>query len=132
ADAIRDALTAQVKGITEFASLATRRRRERARKHFDGALAPSSSYRGAYEKRYSGGRTGMKAPGQTDRLFNDSERFAEGVFVRQNQTDNTFTVNVPTSRLDPSTFTGAAFQAMLAKLRELVPGLADVRHLLED
>lgn len=77
----------------------------------------------SYVARYTGGKIGTKAPAQSDRLFNDSGRFADGMNVRFNPTDNNFTINVPANRLDPRTFGGgeAALVRMWQRLVDLVP-----------
>ena len=125
AEAIREHLTAAIKGITAKASTATIRKREQAARAFQRGAKWAT-------KRYSGGRTGPKPPNQSDRLFGDSNRLAEGLFVRENRVDSSWTVNVPANRFDRSTFTGAAFENMLNKLRSLVPALQDVTQLLRD
>ncbi len=131
AEAIKNVLSQAIKKITALAAPSTLRYRERAKRRMSGEPSPRAGYRGDYEKRYSGGRIGVKVPGQSTQLFNDSGRLADGLFVRQNTTDKSFTVNVPANRLDPSTFKPGAFEAMLVRLRSLVPELADVRRLLE-
>ena len=124
AQAIKEALIEAIKGITAQASAATIRRREQAARALERGARWAT-------KRYSGGRTGTKPPNQSDRLFNDSGRFAEGLHVQQNKTDRTFTVNVPVNRLNREQF-GRGFDAMIQKLRDLVPALADMRKLLDD
>ena len=137
AEAIRAAIQKGIRNVAAFASAATIKRRERAARHLSGSLSPAQqargeSYRGTYDRQYSGGRMGARAPNQTPRLFNDSGRMSEGVFVRQNPTDATFTVNVPANRLDPGDFRPGAFDRMIALLREHVPVLADTTRLLAD
>lgn len=139
-EAIGNAISLTIKGITEIASIATLRRRERAKRRMEGQLSQKqqsyrrrgAQYQGSYDRQYSGGRMGTMLPGQTVRLFNDSGRMAEGVFVRENKTDNSWTVNVPANRLDPQDFQPGRFDWMLNKLREKVPFLNDVRKLLTD
>ncbi len=138
AEAIREVLRAGIKGIMQVASRATLERRERAKKRLTGGLTDrqdafrrrGTHYSGAYEKRYSGGRMGLMVPGQTVRVFNDSGRLAEGLAVRQNPEDKTFTINIPINRLDPSEFKPGRFEIMLNRLRALVPELADARRLM--
>jgi hypothetical protein len=126
AEAIAAAITRGIKGIGEFASLATQKHRATAAR----SLAAGAEWAVA---RYSGGRTGMKQPNQTKRLFNDSERLAEGIFA-QAVGDESWTVNVPANRFDPSTFGGGvpAMQAMVERLQALVPALRDGNGLAND
>lgn len=140
-EAIKNAISAGIKAVSAVASAATLRRRERAKRRLSGAPSPrqesfrrrGAPYDGSYEQRYAGGRIGLKMPGQTVRLFNDSGRLADGLAVRQNPTDATFTVNVPANRLDPSEFNPTGlFNRMIDKLRQYVPILSDARKLLED
>jgi len=127
--AIRDVIVKQIKAITEVANLATIKRRQSAAKAIQA---------GKTDKRYSGGRMGAMAPSGSVRLFNDSGRLADGIFVRQNPQEKNWTINVPANRLDPSTFKSqAAFVGMVNRLRELVPALVnpfgdkDVIHAIE-
>src|SRR3990167_2825752 len=117
--AIRDAITKQIKAITEVVKLSTLKRREQSK----DALArgvPSAV------ARYSGGRTGAKAPSGSVRFGNDSGRLAEGIFVRQNTAEKNWTIKVPANRLDPSTFkVYGDFLAMVERLRAHVPVLAN-------
>lgn len=116
ADAIAEAIRKGIKAIGEFAKPATRARREGAAKAFAARLPWAVA-------RYSGGRTGDKAPNQTGRLFNDSGRLADGIFAGPN--GDGWVVNVPVNRFDPATFTGGvgALVSMYGRLRELVPAL---------
>ena len=132
AHAIAKALTAQIKNIADVAALATREKRERGKR----ALAAGAAWA---VKRYSGGRTGTKAPSGSVRYANDSGRLAEGVFVRQNPEETNWTINVPANRLDPSTFGSyPAFLAWVARLRSHVPvlanplGVAEVRQAIRN
>ena len=119
AEAIRDAIIKQIKAIGEVANLATIKRRKQA----TDALARGVS---SAVKRYSGGRTGTKAPSGSVRLFNDSGRLADGIFVRQNTEEKNWTINVPANRLDPSTFKNQGdFVSMVNRLRSYVPVLAN-------
>ena len=105
-------LMAKVQAITEKVSPATQAKRER----MNNATS---------NPRYTGGRTGYKAPGSAslDRWFNDSGRFAEGLFARRNAEEDGFTINVPANRLDPSTVSGgeAVVVGWWTKLTQLVP-----------
>ncbi len=123
AAAIRDLISAGIKGISQVASAATILRRKYA------AAAFARGQPGTV-RRYSGGRTGATPPGESDRLYNDSGRLANGVFVRQNPSEGSWTVNVPANRLDPSTFkTQGLFVSMVDRLRDLVPA---IRNPMED
>jgi len=115
--AIREAIVKQIKAITEVANLATIKRRQNAAKAIQA---------GKTDKRYSGGRMGAIPPSGSVRLFNDSGRLADGIFVRQNPQEKNWTINVPANRLDPSTFKSqGAFVGMVNRLRELVPALVN-------
>lgn len=118
AEAIRALLERKMKSIEAPASPATGLRRANASVGL-AAGNPSDV------KRYSGGKTGTKAPRleTPPRLFNDSGRFAEGLLARFNPTDGNFTINVPANRLDPRTFGGgeAALVRMWQRLVQLVP-----------
>lgn len=118
AQAIRDLLSRKMKAIGVAAADSTALRRANAAVGL-AAGVPS------YVARYSGGKIGLKPPRTTDpqNLFNDSGRFADGMAVRFNPTDNNFTINVPANRLDPRTFGGgeAALVRMWQRLVALVP-----------
>lgn len=75
-----------------------------------------------YMQRYGGGRLGFMPPNQSDKLFNDSGRLAEGIAVRQNLTDASYTVNVPANRMNPDEF-GLGFEEMVRRFVSLVPML---------
>lgn len=126
AQAIVAVIRQQIRDIGEFASLATRARREKAEEAFAAGKAWA-------QKRYSGGRTGATAPNKTERLFNDSGRLADGLFARENKVEKTWTINVPANRLDPTTFVGgaAALSGMFLRLRQHVPALANPRTLID-
>jgi hypothetical protein len=138
AEAIKEVLKASIKAITHVASIATLQRRQRAKRRLEGHPSPKQEsyrrrgvdYSGSYEQRYTGGRTGVTMPAQTVRLFNDSGRLADGLHVRQNTTDKSFTINVTANRLDPSEFKAGLFEQMLNRLRTLVPEFQDIRRLL--
>lgn len=123
ADAIANAIREQVRAIRVPAAVDTLLKR---------GYAENALKRGARwaKRRYSGGRTGTKAPNTRPGgyLFNDSGRFAEGIVARATS-NGEFTINVPANRLDPSTFTPAAFDTMIQKLFELVPALGDPAKL---
>jgi hypothetical protein len=119
--AIAKAITRGIRSIAEQVSATTSARRERSRQN------PNTK---SYQRRYSGGRTGLKPPGTGDQWGVDSGRLADGIHVRQNPTQATYTVNVPENRLNQSLF-GAGFEAFLQKLYDLVPQLRP-EVLLED
>lgn len=127
AEAMASAIKRGIQGITAIASPATRAFRVRAKKAYEAGA-------GWALKRYSGGRTGGKAPGGSSavRLFNDSNRLSEGIFV--GPTPDGWTINVPANRFDPDTFTGgvAALTAMVERLQALVPALRDPAELFKD
>lgn len=117
--AIRDAIVRQIKGITDVAKPSTILRRRVAARGLAKGQATAV-------KRYSGGRTGTKAPSGSVRLFNDSSRLADGIFVRQNPKEENWTINVTANRLDPSTFKSMAdFVGMVNRLRSYVPVLSN-------
>lgn len=128
ATAIRDLLSRLTKEISARASPATIAKR---------ANAAASLARGdaSTVARYSGGRTGLKAPGAAspDRLFNDSGRLADGLAVMRNPEEDAWTINVPANRLDPRTFSGGegAMARMFARLVELVPEWGGGQALLQ-
>ena len=81
-------------------------------------------------KRYAGGRIGALAPNQSNRLFNDSMRFAKSLVVGPNK--EAWTVNVAANRLDPETAGVAGVQQIFAKLVSLVPEFGNPGLLLDD
>lgn len=139
ANAIRDKLERDIKNITATASASTLRWRQYAKRAFaEGSTAKSVA------KRYSGGRIGPKEPAQTVRLFNDSGRLAEGLFVRQNtRAANSllyglgqpgyWTVNVPANRFTDGSKAGLDnTQHLVSRLAQFVPALKNPRELLSD
>lgn len=121
ATSIADHLRQRIMGIGARASEATIARRQRAaREAAEGQ--PTAS------RRYSGGRTGATPPAQSDRLFNDSGRLAKSIVARAN--GEAFVVNVAANRLDESTF-GRGFAAMLQRLAQYVPEIANPRQLMD-
>lgn len=123
--AMAEALRRKVRGIAATVSEATQRAREGYAKGFAKGT-PSS------RKRYAGGRTGAKAPNQSDRAFNDSGRFADGIVVGPGK-DNTWHINVPSNRLDPQTAGGElAVHRIFRRLVQLVPEFGDPRKLFGD
>lgn len=121
AEAIRDLIKDQINGIAVRASKATLAARERAAAAFSRGEAWAL-------KRYGGGRIGAMAPNQSDKLYNDSGRLRESIYVSPNMTDAVYTVNVAANRLNPDQF-GAGHAGMVSRLVELVPAL-DPKKLL--
>lgn len=119
-EAIRDYLEKQVKGIDATAAPETIARRRRHRANPDTK---------SYKRRYTGGRTGHKPPTTSVRLFNDSSRLSEGLFVRENRKERGWTINVPANRLNPQHW-GGELQRVLEQLREHVPEIASPRKLI--
>jgi hypothetical protein len=120
ANAIAFHLSEKMKGISATASKATIRARQSA----ELAMQAGKSWA---MKRYAGGRIGSKPPNVSDRLFNDSGRFAESI-VAAAASDGTWRVNVAANRLDPQTANGGvtAVQRIWQRLLELVPEFQDV------
>lgn len=116
----------RIKGITAVAAPATIKAREAA------AKAVSEGKQWAL-KRYAGGRTGLKQPNQSNRLFNDSGRFAESITATASR-DGAWRVNVAANRLNPDTLTGgmAALQRIIQRLGELVPEIANPALLMQN
>jgi hypothetical protein len=123
--AIRDTLRTSIRNIGTFASQETRDRRQRASRELAAGLPGAM-------RRYAGGRTGVTPPNQTGRLFNDSGRLAENLEVRQTGSNGEWIVNVTANRFDPTTFTPAQFQAMIARLMQLAPAWRGGQDLLRD
>lgn len=117
--AIAQHIRDRIIGIAARAAQSTLDRRARAAKEPN---LPSSA------ARYSGGRTGATPPNQSDRLFNDSGRLAQSIAARA--AGDSFVVNVAANRLDRGTF-GRGFDAMLQKLAQYVPEIANPRALLD-
>jgi hypothetical protein len=122
--AMRTGLQQQIAAIAVPAAPATIKRREAARR----ALAEGKRWA---VKQYSGGKLGIRPAGfaSMDRLFNDSGRLVEGLKV--SAIENGWIINVASNRLNPRDFTPAAYERMLNRLVELVPGLRDPRTLVD-
>lgn len=110
----------EIKSITEVASKATLAARKAYAKAF-GEGKPWAT------KRYSGGKTGPRTPNQSDRLFNDSGRFADTVTANASK-DGAWRVNVAANRLSGDATTVAR---IWGRLVELVPSLRDVSLALQ-
>jgi hypothetical protein len=118
ANAIAHHFRERIRGITEKASPATIRMRQTAAKAFAAGEAWAL-------KRYSGGRTGAKPPNQSDRLFNDSGRFADSIAANASS-DGAWRVNVAGNRLDDS-FADRIWN----RLVQLVPEFANLSLLFD-
>lgn len=116
ADAIGQSVRKGILAIRTRASDATLRRRKVAER----ALARGKAWA---RKQYAGGKTGRKDPNQSEYLFNDSRRFAEGVVVGANPKEGGWTVNVTANRLTPDSFRAGHFAAMTQRLVDLVPAI---------
>jgi hypothetical protein len=110
----------QIKGTTQQAAPAT----IEARKRFAKAAAQGRAWA---LRRYSGGQIGASQPNSSDRLFNDSGRFAQSIVARA--TGDNWRINVAGSRLDARTANNggmAAVERIWGRLVQLVPAFADV------
>lgn len=147
AQAIMDAIKKQIQAITEVAKPSTIARRQRAKRLLETGVAEDNKamaktktakawvaqgFKGligeghATVARYTGGRTGAMHPTGGIKLFNDSGRLANSIFVRQNTEEQNWTINVAANRLDPSTFgSQGAFMRMIERLHAHVPVLAN-------
>lgn len=125
AESIANHYRERVRGITAMASEATVRAREVAARAFPAGKSWAV-------KRYAGGRLGALPPNQTNRAFNDSGRFANGI-VASASSDNAWRVNVAANRLDESTANGGAagVDRIWNRLVELIPEFADIGLLFE-
>ncbi len=117
--AIRDELEKAIKAITAIAKPSTIIKRNWSRREMESGSPAKST-----KKRYSGGRIGTKIPKTSVRLFNDSDRLSEGLFVRQNPREGSFTTNVPANRFTDDT------QHLVKRLFDLVPILRSPAKLL--
>lgn len=124
AAAIAELYKERIRSITATASAATVRAREAAKAAFARGEAWAM-------KRYGGGRIGSLEPGQSDRLFNDSGRFAQSIAVGSQPGDANFTINVAANRLSTTTISAAALQTIWQKLVSLVPEFADPKKLMD-
>jgi hypothetical protein len=120
AQAIAHHLKQKTLGIGQVASAATLKARQVAE------LAMQVGKPWAM-KRYAGGKIGSKPPNTSDRLFNDSGRFAESITANASS-DGAWRVNVAANRLSgpPETV-----QRIWRRLLELVPEFGNIALLLE-
>lgn len=115
---IADHLRQAVRNIQSTASPATLLSRKRAAE----AFAAGKSWA---MKRYAGGRIGAMAPNQSDRLFNDSGRFAQGITANASS-DGAWRVNVAANRLDDRTAGSGGAQRIFERLVALVPEFQNI------
>lgn len=127
--AIQQHLRGRMLGIQARAAPATIARRKNAA----GAhrVDDSKKFQDSLEARYSGGRMGTMPPNQSDRLFNDSGRFAKSIKAGYGN-GNEWVINVAKNRLDPTTLNGgaAALASVYAKLIQLIPEFGDPEGLM--
>ncbi len=123
AQAITEHLQKSVGAIGASASPATLKARESAERAFKAGKPWAM-------KRYAGGRTGPMEPNQSDRLFNDSGRFVNGITANPTK-DNNWVVNVPANRLNASLLGGEnALIRMVDRLRQFVPEFGSASGLM--
>ncbi len=125
ANAIAHHLRERVKGISAVASDAT----IKARAKFEKAMQEGKSWAA---KRYAGGKMGPRQPNQSNRLFNDSGRFAESITAGPTK-DGAWAVNLAANRLDPNTANGgvAAVERIFKRLLELVPEFGNAGLIMQ-
>lgn len=123
ANAIANHYREKIRGISERASAATIKARKVAAKAFANGKAWAI-------KRYGGGRIGSLPPNQTDRLFNDSGRFANSI-VANASSDGAWRVNVAANRLDDQTVGSASVDRIWNRLVQLIPEFGNVALLFD-
>lgn len=115
--AIKNAIAAGIKAISQQASAGTMRFRREAVK----SLAKGAKWA---TQRYSGGNTGTTQPNSSSSLFNDSGRLANGLTLRQSKTEKAWVVYSPSNRMTGAGFADPSkFVAMVDRLRDLVPAI---------
>lgn len=124
AEAIANHFRQRIRTIAAKASPATIKMREAAAK----AFAEGKQWAA---QRYAGGRMGALPPNQSDRLFNDSGRFADSI-VANASSDGAWRINVAASRLDPKTAGDAGVLRIWKRLVELIPEFGDAARLMEN
>lgn len=121
--AIRDMIEEQHGNITTIAALATLERREREKRAYENGDPRA-------RERYDGGRTGPTPPAGRSavRYGIHSGRLKGGWFVRQNPMEQSWTINVPANRFDPTTWGGstATLRAFIDRLVSLIPALRGI------
>lgn len=146
-EAIRAILEQQSLNVTEVAKPATLAFRAKMARAYRGETSSGKSRlsRGEQvavdrslvlyaQQRYSGGRTGGRAPNTSVRIGVDSGRLARGWFVTQNPKEGAWTINVPANRFSMETWGGdaASLQAWIARYVQLIDALRDPRTILRD
>lgn len=128
--AIEQHLRASMLSIQAKASDSTLERRKNAVAAH--RVDDSKKFQDSLEARYSGGRLGTMPPNQSDRLFNDSGRFAKSIKAGFGN-GNEWVINVAKNRLDPTTLNGGevALAKVYAKLVELIPEFGDPEKLMK-
>lgn len=114
----------KIRGLTAQASEATIKARKVAAK----AFAEGKSWA---LRRYAGGRTGALPPNQSDRLFNDSGRFANTI-VAGAGSDNAWRINVAANRLDSTTAGQNGVDRIWNRLVQLIPEFGNAAILMEN
>ncbi len=123
--AIALVLREKVQAIGAVASAATQRARAVAGQAFNKGASWAL-------KQYGGGRIGPMAPNQSDRVGNDSGRFARSISA--GAVSDGWVVNVAANRLDPSTMNGgeAGLMRWWTQLNQLVPEFGQPALLFEN
>lgn len=121
AQAIAHHFRERVKAIAAVAAPATIKARQVAEKAFKAGKPWAT-------QRYSGGRTGPMPPNQSNRLFNDSGRFAETI-TANGSSDGHWRVNVAANRLSGD---AGMVERIWNRLVQLVPEFGDPALLLQN
>lgn len=124
AEAIAHHFRESIRRISATAAPATIKARQAAAK----AFAEGKSWA---LKRYGGGRIGTMQPNQSDRVFNDSGRFADSI-VANASSDGAWRINVAANRLDASTAGESGVLRIWRKLLEYVPEFGDPSLLMNN
>lgn len=121
AEATLATLRKQFHDVTALASLATRKKRERARH-------PQAEQTDSYKRRYTGGRTGHTPPQPgAVRLFHDSGRLVNNMVINWRPSASAgggvMTINVPANRLDETSWGQGSFsfQSFVEQLKSHIP-----------
>ena len=93
-------------------------------------IAGRKSQRAAYDrgepwatKQFAGGRMGPMPPNQTDRLYNNSRRLAEGITANWSPQEGAWIVRFPVNRFAPDFLARPGGQAVLDRLVDMVAAL---------
>ena len=124
AEAWRERIRDNILGISAVVSDATQAMRQKA------GVAVQKGVGWAVDRYRRRRPPEQYTPNQSNKFFNDSGLLADGIFVRQNLTDATYTINFPVNRMNPETF-GAGYEAMVSKFVTQVPML-DPKKALGD